>query len=209
MPTEDTAAKEQANFLVMGSESRHADCEKQAEEAQNAHKQAVIAVDAAKDEFAAAQAADETASEISEEEASVAERKAKLGTLEARVNDLQHVADEKKNASFAAVEALKAATHELVQLKQSAKAAAAPIRPIEAMVREELATTNKGLQVRRDKENDILDDAHKKTTEWLKHKETLGADIHRAELEVAVAKQSVQATKDLATAMKKDKMAVQ
>jgi hypothetical protein len=207
VPTEDKSAKEESDFLVKSSESRLADREKQAKEAQDAHKAALVAAEGAKEDFAEAQAADNSAKQDAdsdseaEEDPAIAEREATMESLEARANDLQHVADEKKKASSAAAAALKAATDELAALKTSQKegrAAAAPTRPIDEMVREELATSSKGLQVRRDKEGSILQEAQLKMAEWLQQKECLGADLHRAELEVAVAKENVQATKDLA-----------
>jgi hypothetical protein len=207
VPTEDKSATEESNFLVKSSESRLADREKQAKEALDAHKAALAAAAGAEEELVKAQAADNSAKQDAdsdseaEEDQSMAERKATMESLEARAFDLQHVVYEKKKASSAAAAALNAATDELAALKTSqkeARAAAAPARPIEEVVREELATSNKGLQVRREKEGSILQEAQLKMAEWLQQKERLVADLHRAELEVDVAKEDVQATKDLA-----------
>jgi hypothetical protein len=141
VPTEAKSAEEESNFLVKSSESCLADREKEAKEAHDAHEAALAASECAIEDFAC---------------------RMSFATMESRINyanGLQHVADEKKKASFAAASAMNAAADEVAVLRKSqneAREAAAPARPIEELVYEELTVCSNGLQLRRDKEGSIL-----------------------------------------------------
>jgi len=122
--------------------------------------------------------------------------------LEAVVKHLDHVLQEKEEANKAASAALAAAKQELQQIGENEKNAPLKVVPIEKLVREELAIVDAGLAIHQEQGSVILEAAKKKASDWSREKEELSADIHRAQLQIQVAKQDVVATREVTKTLK-------
>jgi hypothetical protein len=106
--------------------------------------------------------------------------------------NLEQAAEEMGKASEAAAAALVDAKAEHASLQEKQKATPYPVT---SLVHEELAMVNVELQTCKDRESASLAEAQQKMADWMKHRESLCADLHRTELEVRVAQQNVHATK--------------
>jgi hypothetical protein len=109
---------------------------------------------------------------------------------------LERVVQEQKRLSDAAAAAVAAGKEELAALQAQQRSTPVPGWYTKKLVREELAIISAELQNHKNNENTILSEAEQKKVEWVTQQATLAADIRHAELEVAVAKQNVQATQD-------------
>lgn len=69
------------------------------------------------------------------------------------------------------------------------------------LVREELDVVDAAAQSHTDMETEILAKAQENVSQWSEERETLEADLHRAQLQLAVAEETLQATKSLAQTM--------
>jgi len=66
------------------------------------------------------------------------------------------------------------------------------------LIRNELVSVDGRLQHRKEREGSILAEAKRRTSEWVKEKKTLDAEMHRTELQITVAEGDVRASENLA-----------
>lgn len=125
--------------------------------------------------------------------------------LEARLKDLEQVAQEREAVSKAAASTAAAAKEELEDLEARQKASPKRAEPLEKLIRDELQIVDAGLKVRIDKEITIMSELHERKQEWTKQSESLGADLHRAQLQSTVAAEGIKATNELTKSLRASK----
>jgi len=197
-PTEDF------NFLAKSSAARCTDHEKNVQNSVRACKEAAMAVEGAQRELAAiAPARDKDDDhDDDDDDDEVVEGDEQRAALEAVVKDLEHVLQEKEDAKKAASAALDAAKQELQTIQEKKRLAPRKDMPIEKLLRNELAIVDRGLAIHQEQGSVILEAAKKKASDWSREKEELSADIHRAQLQIQVAKQDVVATREVTKTLK-------
>jgi len=176
---------------------------KEAKVAADAYKEALAAVAVSK-EGKDMQLDDVSGSSLGESADSMESAKLKpaeafvTGLKQTRAEELEDAAQESKIASEAAAAASAAAKQELSALQAQQRSTSEPIHSVEQLVREEVDLVNTALQTRKENEKIILEQAQQRRADWNQQEVQLNAELHRVGLEVQVAKQNVQASKDLA-----------
>merc|ERR1712107_628234 len=107
-----------------------------------------------------------------------------IASTEARVKNLEDVADERKSAPKVAA-------------------------PLELLVREELDILSGLVKVHTDEEERVLRDAKAAAAAWDEERRTLSVTLHNASVQVSVAKDAVQATKDLRKVLRPPRLSSQ
>jgi len=120
-----------------------------------------------------------------------------IASTEARVKNLEDVADERKAALEAAQASTQVASDEMKSLEEQQKSAPKVAAPLELLVREELDILSGLVKVHTDEEERVLRDAKAAAAAWDEERRTLSVTLHNASVQVSVAKDAVQATKDL------------
>jgi hypothetical protein len=169
------------DVLVKSAAARHADHERNAKRAVDAHNEVLAAFEAAKQEL-------DTSWPSSDDSMLGNVRRA---ALEARLSDLKEVTQEKEAASTAASAAMAAGKEELRELECRQESARIAAQPLEKFIREELRIVRTWLEARLDEETAILAAASERKVTWTKEKETLDANLHRAQLQAAVAEEGL------------------
>jgi hypothetical protein len=198
--------------LVKSAAARLADHEKNAKGVADAHKEVLAAFEAAKQELDKSWPSQDDGEDDGVENPNLAARAA----LEARISDLKEVAQEKEAASTAAFAQCAAAKEELRELESrqgsagvAQKGCATARGSIEKLIREEVQIVGTWLKARQDQEAAILAENSERMTAWMKEKEALDADLHRAQLQAAVAEEGVIIASDLAKSMSEDALSTQ
>jgi len=111
---------------------------------------------------------------------------------------LEQAAQEKKNKAKDAASAAKNARGELDALQAQMKST---FCPAEMLVKQEMALVDAGLADHREKEGAIMEEVKQKVAAWMVEKESLGADLHRAQLMAAAAEADVVSNKVLAKSL--------
>jgi hypothetical protein len=195
----DTADKNDGpdvDLLVKSAAARFTDHERNANDAADAHKEAVTQATATEQELNAMKPS---------EEQQVDETDERRAALEARLKDLEQVAQEKEGVSKAAAATAAAAKEELRDLEARQKAAPKRAEPLEKLIRNELQIVDAGLKVRQDKENAIMSELEERKQAWMKESDVLGADLHRAQLQSTVAAEGIKATSELTKSLRASK----
>jgi len=125
--------------------------------------------------------------------------------FEARLNDLNVVAQEKETASRAAIAAAAAAKEELQDLESRHASSRIAQRPLKQIIREELDILEACLKGHEECGTAIMAEAREIKVAWTKENETLGADLHRAQLQAALAEEGVNIASGLAKSLRTDK----
>jgi len=175
-------------MLVKSGKARFNDHQRNANNAVEAHTEAVAQLDATKKELDAIKP---------KEEQEVDETDEQRATLEARLKDLQQVAQEKQAASKAAAATAEAAQVELKDLEAQQQAMPKGGVSLIQLLRDEFQITDESLKARQDAEAKVLAEFKEENARWMKEKEALGADLHRAQLQATVAEEGVSAAKAL------------
>lgn len=178
------------DLLVTSAAARLADHERNAKDAADAHNEVVAAFEAAKQEL-------ENTSSLPDDDSSneaqmLSSNNCHLrAALEARLNDLKVVAQEKETASMAASAAAVAAKEELQDLESRHESARIAAQPLKKIIHEELRIIEHWLKIHEERQTAIMAEAGERKASWTKEKEVLGADLHRAQLQAAVAEEGV------------------
>jgi len=192
------------DMLVKSAEARLADHERNAKDAADAHNEVVAAFEAAKQEL-------ENNSSLPDDDSSndalmmASNGRHLRAVLEARLNDLKVVAHDKETASLAASAAAAAAKEELQGLKSRHESAQIAAQPLKKIIREELRIIGQWLKVHCERQSAILAEAGERKAAWTKEKDLLSADLHRAQLQAAVAEEGVNVASGLAKTLRANK----
>lgn len=111
------------------------------------------------------------------------------------------MAQEKEAASSAASAAAASAKEELQDLESRQKSDQIAAQPLEKLIREEFDIVDGWLKAHEEKESAILAEAGEWKAAWTTKKEALGADLHRAQLQAAVAEEGVSVANGLANTL--------
>merc|ERR1712232_1298744 len=188
------------NLLVKSAAARLADHERNAKDAADAHSQVVASLEAATQEMEnMSSLPDEVDQDAQITSSSTSHLRA---ALEARLNDFKVVAQEKETASVAA-SAAAAAKQELHDLESQAESVAVAAQPLKKIIREELGIIEHWLKVHEERGSVIMAEVDERKAAWTKDHEALGADLHRAQLQAAVAAEGVQVASGLAKGLRK------
>merc|ERR1712166_114724 len=207
----ESSMDEGPNFaeLLVKSDARWSDLDKVAQAEARSYKDAMEAIEAVKSDLAAIDSDDDSDEHDSDGEESPdakskkhgekdAEREAARATLSAKIEPLERVAQDKKNDAKTAASAAKAARGELDALRAQQKST---FCPAEALVKQEIAAVDENLASHKDKEGTIMAEVKQKVAAWMAEKETLGADLHRAQLLASAAESEVASNKMLAKSL--------
>lgn len=162
------------------------DCERRDQEATEAHQKATIAAQHVK-----SQLDDSGDGEMDDEimQQFKVQHQQQIALVEATLQ-------ERAQASKEATQAKIAAQEEVESLRKQQEMAHFASN-LEKLVLEEIAIVDKGLRAHKDKEHDILEGAKQKMADWTKEKENLGAELHRTQLKVTMAEDSLKSTNSL------------
>jgi len=178
VPVVENQAAKSMGVLVKSAEARYADRERYAQSAADAYKDLIAETESASKEL-------ENLWPEPDDELGNLRRAA----LEARLRDMKEVVHEKEAASKAAADASAAAQEELRELESRQESARLGGKPIEKLVKEELNTVSTRENAHNDKKATVLAEASERRAAWTKEKETLEADLHRAQLQATVAEE--------------------
>jgi len=204
--------------LVTKSEALWTGLDKIAQEEARSYKDAMEAIEAVKSDLAAIDSDDDGSDEQDSEEENDnddedeedadekkkkhsdkdVEREAARAALSAKIEPLEVNAGDKKNDAKNAATAAKTARGELDALRAQMKST---FCPAEMLVKQEIAFVDAGLADHKDKEGAIMAEVKQKVAAWMAEKETLGADLHRAQLLAAAAEADVVSNKVLAKSL--------
>lgn len=171
---------------IREAEARLLDCERRDQEANEAHQKAAVEAQSVKSQL------DESDDEELDDEIMLqfkAQHQQQIALVEAALR-------EKAQASKEATQAKLAAQEELESLRSQQKMALFASN-LEKLVLEETAIVDKGLQAHKGEERVILEGARQKMADWTKEKESLDAELHRAQLKVTMAEDNLNATRSL------------
>merc|ERR1712232_1393532 len=189
------------NLLVKSAAARLADHERNAKDAADAHRQVVASLEAAMQEM---ENLSSLPDEVEHDAQMMSSNSCHLrAALEARLNDLKVVAQEKEAASVAASAAAAAAKQELQDLESQAESIRIAAQPLKKIIREELGVIEHWLKVHEERGTVIMAEVAEREAFWTKDKEALGADLHRAQLQAAVAEEGVKVASGLAKGLRK------
>merc|ERR1712166_732224 len=217
----ESSMDEGPNFaeLLVKSDARWSDLDQVAQAEARSYKDAMEAIEAVKGDLAAIDSDDDSEEHDSDGEESDnddsdgeenldakakkhgekdAEREAARATLSAKIEPLERVAQDKKNDAKTAAAAAKAARGELDALRAQQKST---FFPAETLVKQEIAAIDENLASHKDKEGIIMAEVKQKVAAWMAEKETLGADLHRAQLLATAAESEVASNKMLAKSL--------
>merc|ERR1712216_93090 len=135
------------DMVIKSAKARLNDHQRNANNAQHAHRDAVAQVATTQQELNAIKPT---------EEQDVDETDEQRATLEVRLKDLKQVAQEKEAASKAAAAAAEAAKAELEDLEARQKAAPKRAEPLAKLIRDEFQVIDAGLKIRQDAEATIM-----------------------------------------------------
>jgi len=123
------------------------------------------------------------------------ERKA---SLTGQIEDLKKLMQDKEQSSLVLGAEATAAKRQLqASQAQQNDMPRRTAQPIQKLVCEELAILDERCQAHKQKETTIVQHQRRKMSEWTKEKELMSADIHRAQLQVAVAEKEARASEKL------------
>jgi len=188
------------DFLVKSAAARLVDHERNAKDASDAHIEVQAALEAAKQELENLPLQGESDTEMMSSNA-CHQRIA----LEAWLNDLEVMTHEKETASVAASSAAAAAKNELQDLESRHESSRIVARPLKEIIREELDIVETWLRVHHERGTAIMAEVGVREVAWTKEKETLGADLHRAQLQAIVAEEAVNVASGLANTLRSNK----
>jgi chromosome segregation ATPase len=217
----ESSMDEGPNFaeLLVKSEARWSDLDKVAQAEARSYKDAMEATEAVKSDLAAIDSDDDSDEHDSDGEENDnddsdgeeypdaktkkrsekdAEREAARATLSAKIELLERVAQDKKNDAKTVASAAKAARGELDALRAQQKST---FCPAETLVKQEVAAVDEALASHRDKEGAIMTEVKEKVAAWMAEKESVGADLHRAQLLASAAESEVASNKMLAKSL--------
>jgi len=125
------------------------------------------------------------------------ELKQRVASAEATVAHLDEVADERKSTHQAAHAAVQAAAEELKALEEQQKLTPKVIVPLDLVVRGELETVSELIDSHKQAHSKLLEEAKAASADWAAKRQELSVSLHTASLQVAVAEDAVEATKQL------------
>jgi len=205
--------------LVKTSEARFAELDQAAQAETQGYKEAVEAVEGVKSDLAAIDSDDDGSddnddndeendnddSDGEEEKKKKAargdkdkEREAARTALATKIEPLELVMQDKKNTAKAAAAESKGAKEQLEALRAQQRATFCPAF---VLVKQEIDLVDSSLASHRDREGEIMAEVREKVAAWMAQKETLGADLHRAQLLATAAEADVASNKVLAKSL--------
>merc|ERR1712136_216081 len=107
------------------------------------------------------------------------------------------VADEREAALSGAQDAGQTAAEELRGLEEQQKLTPKMVVPLDKLVRDELETLSTLIDDRKKARIKVLEDAQAASAEWAAKRKELSVSLHNASLQVSVAEDAVEATKQL------------
>jgi len=210
----DVNAGLEIDLLASSCKERLKDREQCAQEAEAAHKEAVDALNVAREQlqrWKLANVNDEADEYERADEESLKSQGSETGDsahargtftdeqpqarLEARIADLELVAQEKEVDRNSTAGAVEAARSELEALEMQRRAL--PVVSLEKLMAMELKLTEDYYNAHKEKETQVLEEANKRALAWAEERETLNANLHRTDLQIKVAAEDVAATKKL------------
>jgi len=117
--------------------------------------------------------------------------------VEAKVEYLLQVADERAAAMSGAQDAVQTAAEELKGLEEQQKLTPKHVIQLDKLVRNELEIVSGLIDERKKARTKVLEEAQTASTEWVAKRQELNVSLHNASLQVAVAEDAVEATKNL------------
>jgi len=193
---ESSNGPQELDLLLTSAIGHFDDRQRLAQEMAQAHQDARDAVDEAQKELEGSK------QKLAEAESSIPgeahrELRQRVASVEAKVEYLLQVADEREAALSGAQDAVQTAAEELKDLEEQQKLTPKGVVPLDMLVRGELATVSELIDDRRKARTKVLEEAKGASTEWAAKRQELSVSLHTASLQVAAAEDAVEATKQL------------
>jgi len=198
---DESSGAQELDLLLTSAIGHFDDRQKLSQETAQAYQDAVKTVEQARTELEEAKKqlaqAEVTTTEGDASEDAHVELKQRVASAEATVANLDEVADERKSTHQAAHAAVQAAAEELKALEEQQKLTPKVIVPLDLVVRGELETVSELIDRHKQAHSKLLEEAKAASADWAAKRQELSVSLHTASLQVAVAEDAVEATKEL------------
>merc|ERR1712136_727407 len=190
---DESGGSQELDLLLTSAIGHFDDRQKLSQETAQAHQDAVKAVDEARTEL---EEAKKQLAQAESEDAHV-ELKQRVASAEAKVANLEEVADQRNSSHQAAHAAVQAAAEELKALEGQQQQTPKVIIPLEVVLRGELEIVSELIDGHKQAHSRLVEEAKAASEEWAAKRQELSVSLHTASLQVAVAEDAVEATKEL------------
>jgi len=191
---ESNGGPQELDLLLTSAIGHFDDRQRVAQEMAQAHQDARDALEEAQKEL------EESKQKLEAEpttEEGTRELKQRVAGVEAKVEYLLQVADERAAAMSGAQDAVQTAAEELKGLEEQQKLTPKHVIQLDKLVRNELEIVSGLIDERKKARTKVLEEAQTASTEWVAKRQELNVSLHNASLQVAVAEDAVEATKNL------------